>query len=99
MSGRKHSAFFMITALLLCLALLGAFLFVAAGAHHNCTHDDNCAVCRMIDACIHSARFILPAAASVLVSVLAAAAFTLLRRAGFSYQPATLISLKTELRN
>ncbi len=99
MAGRKHSALLVITAAVLCFAVLGSFLFITAGAGHNCTHDDDCAVCRMIDAYICSLRCVL-AVTAVFVCGVAAAAFTAaLFRAGTSLRPVTLISLKTELRN
>lgn len=99
MAGRKHTALFVITAVLLCFAVLGSFLFIAANAEHNCTHGDSCAVCRMIDAHIHSVRSMLAVTAAVIGALVTAVIVSVLYRTAVCFCPATLISLKTELRN
>ena len=99
MAGRKHSVFFVITAVLLCFALFGSFLFVAVNAAHDCTHNDDCSVCRMIDACIHSARFMIAAAAALICALAVIMTAAAVSRSETALRPTTLISLRTELRN
>lgn len=100
MTGRKHTAFFVIIAVLLCLAVLGSFLFVAVNAVHDCTHDDDCAVCRIIDAYVHSTRFEFSAAAVVMLFLLTfAVAAVAWYHTAFLTHTTTLIKLRTELRN
>ncbi len=100
MAGRKHTALFIIAAVMLCFAMLGSFFFVAASAEHDCTHDDACAVCHMIDVCIHYMRCdVLIFATAVLSAAVVTSVAAPLFGAAFSARTSTLISLKTELRN
>ena len=99
MQGRKRVVFIILAAVI-CFALAGSFLFIAAGSHHDCTHSDDCEVCRMIDAYIHTMRVI-----TVLAAVICAfTAFVVSTAEIFGKTlpvrcTATLISLKTELRD
>ena len=100
MAGRKHTAFLVITAVLLCLAVLSPFLFIVIHSEHDCTHDDDCAVCRMIDAYIHRVCFdIAFAAAAALAALAVLTAVTGRVRARCVMCADTLILMKTELRN
>lgn len=98
-AGRKHllSA---AAVVLLCAALLCSFILVAYCAHHDCTHGDDCEVCRIIACCIRTLSEICPAAvfAAVTAGVSAAAASGIkntLRKRG----AVTPVTLRTELRD
>ncbi|MBR5090734.1 MAG: hypothetical protein IK093_14985 [Ruminiclostridium sp.] len=85
--------------ILLCAALVGSFLFIAFGSFHDCDHDD-CEVCRALDVCIHSIRC---GSAVIAASAVLTALCLIVRAAAVFGAPvirtATLISLRTELRN
>ena len=100
MAGKKHTALLTMTAVLLCFAVLGAFLFIAACAPHKCEHDGHCEICRMIDVSIHFVRGEPGVTTLAVISVLAAAAAAaaVCRAITFSHTT-TLIHLRTELRN
>ena len=97
--GNKR-AFVIAAVLFVCLALIGSALFVLCSADHDCTHGDDCEVCRMIDMCIHTVcalSVFIAAAAAVLLAPSDAKRTEL--PAAPAYRAATLIALKTELRN
>ncbi len=100
MSYREKKALLITTALMICLSVFCSFFFIAECADHDCTHDDDCAVCRVIDVCLNTIRGM--AADTVLLSVTAAVliifiAVSILHE--MAYNCETLISLKVELRN
>lgn len=85
-------------AVLLCLSLAFSFLFIAADADHDCSHDDGCAVCGMIDVCLH----IMKCGITVLLAfIMPVCTFVPTERVTHRTQrrrmPSTLIIMKTEL--
>ena len=99
MTSRKHSII-ILTVFFICLAMLGSFLFIAANAEHECTHDDDCTVCCLIDMCINAVRSSFIASAAVYVTVVfAAVSVSAFCAAVFMGSADSLITLKTELRN
>ncbi len=100
MAGANRRTMFIMTAALLCLAMLAPFMFVAVTAGHDCTHDDSCEVCRVIDVYLHSMRSDTTfAVAAILFAAVVVIAAAILCRMAFPHYASTLISLKTELRN
>ncbi|MBP3855771.1 MAG: hypothetical protein IK990_09210 [Ruminiclostridium sp.] len=101
MCADKRRMLSLAAVLLVTLALFVSFLFISVSAEHECSHDDSCAVCRMIDACIQAlhtdtaANGSLSASAPAAAISAAAAAVCTVRL----LRCVTLISLKTELRN
>lgn len=99
MAGGKKRGFLMIVVLFVCLAIFGSFLFIFCGADHDCTHGDDCEVCRAIDICVHAVRFAAVVVAVALMFVCAAVTVIFVNTHRGEMPAATLISLKTELRN
>ena len=99
MRTAKRNIISITAAVFICVSVLLSLVFVAGYAVHECTHDDNCAVCRAIDACIHTIR----CAAGSYTATAAAAVFLLCAAitltAAVIKGCTTLISLKVELRN
>ena len=100
MCAYKRRMLSLAAVLLVTLALFVSFLFISVSAEHECSHDDSCAVCRMIDACIQALHTDTAANGSLSASapaaaISAAAAVCTVRL----LRCVTLISLKTELRN
>lgn len=100
MTDTKKRMLTVVAALFLCASVLCSCLFIAYHADHDCTYDDDCAVCRIIDACVNILRGAVSgsggaAAVSAAVIILAAAAVSAPATAAVR----TLISLKVELRN
>ncbi|MBP3856799.1 MAG: hypothetical protein IK990_14440 [Ruminiclostridium sp.] len=100
MSDRRNKAMLITTVLVICLSVFCSFLFIAGLADHDCTHDDDCAVCHTIALCINTVR-----STSVIAAVLSAAiaaiflSLAVLLSARTVNNNDTLISLKVELRN
>ncbi len=90
-----------ITALILvCVSVFCSFVFIAGSADHECTHGDDCAVCRVIDVYLNIIREItfdtVSLAATAAITIICIAVSVLHEAA---YNSETLISLKVELRN
>lgn len=100
MTKGNKKAFSIAAVLLICLSLFCSFLFIAEFSEHDCTHDESCAVCRMIDMNISTINGFIAVAVAIFLL-----AFFLIRtvRAGgcfrYSHRAPTLITLRTELRN
>jgi hypothetical protein len=96
MTARKKRL--ILTAVLLCAALVCSFFIVANCSHHNCTHDDDCAVCRMIAGFVRILSCVRAAAAETAlftaVFAVAAAVLRLFRKC----DAVTPVTLRTELR-
>ncbi len=100
MTGSRKKALLTATVLMICLSLFCTFLFIAELADHDCTHDNECAVCRTIAICIDTVRNVSVNAAAMSAAITAiflSLAVSLSARTVNDND--TLISLKVELRN
>ena len=96
----KRQFITVLAAIFVCLAIIGSFVFIAASAEHECTHDDDCTICCLIDVCINAIRSGFSGSAMIFAAaVFAALSVIAVCVTGFLRSPATLITLKTELRN
>ncbi len=100
MTDSRKKALLITTVLVICLSVFCSFLFIAGFADHDCTHDDDCAVCHTIALCIDAVRNTSVNAAALsaaFAAIILSLAVTL--SAGTVMNNDTLISLKVELRN
>ena len=100
MPDRRNKALLIMTVLVICLSVFCSFLFIAGFADHDCTHDDDCAVCHTIALCIDTVRNTSVNAAALsaaFAAIILSLAVTLSARTVNNND--TLISLKVELRN
>ncbi|MCR4780122.1 MAG: hypothetical protein K5876_03400 [Ruminiclostridium sp.] len=99
MPGKKRFLLKMIV-ICVCCAVLCLFLFVTVSADHECTHGDDCGVCRVIACCVRIISEICTAVvytAAAAVTVTAASAFI---TGAFRKRCAvTPVTLRTELRD
>ncbi len=87
-------------ALLICVSFLCSFLFIAEHADHDCTHTDDCGICRVIECCINTIRGTAAEFTAMSVLIAAVMPFTAAFRAvSAECRAVTLISLRTELRD
>ena len=100
MSGGRKGALYVMAALLVCLSVFCSFFFIAENADHDCTHDDSCEICQLIEASADMLRTktLAPSAPAVIALFSALAAAAVMCCVSFHFTQ-TLISLKTELRN
>lgn len=100
MTAKRKRALIIIAVLFVCAAVIGSFLLVSICAHHDCTHDDDCAVCRVIAMCVRigSLALVQTTAAGIAAAAMftAAAVLSGLRE---HRNAVTLITLRTELRD
>ena len=100
MTARRKHALIVIAVLFVCAAVIGSFLLVSICSHHECSHDDDCAVCRIIALCVRisSLAFVQTAAAGITAAALFTApeALSRLRK---HRNAVTLVTLRTELRD
>ena len=100
MSFGRKKVLLITTVLMICLSLFCSFLFIAGFADHDCTHDDDCAICHAITLCINTVigaaaeNTALSAAIAALLLSIAVAVLS-----GTVIYTDTLVSLKVELRN
>ena len=100
MRGSRKKALLIASVLMICLSVFCSFLFIAGLADHDCTHDDDCAVCRTIAFCINTVRNVSVNAAALSAAITAIfLSLAVLLLTGTVINNDTLISLKVELRN
>lgn len=100
MNTEKKKLISIAAVLFICISLFCSFAFITDHADHDCTHDENCAVCGIIDACINTINnsASVDAVFSVAAAVFLLCVFVLLPAEKYNRKN-TLISLKVELRN
>lgn len=100
MTAKRKHALIVIAVLFVCAAVIGSFLLVSICSHHECQHDDDCAVCRVIAFCVRisSLALIQTASAAVAASALITAT-AVLSGSRKHLNAVTLVSLRTELRD
>lgn len=100
MTNRTKRVLSAAAVVLVCISVFCSFIFIAGNSFHDCTHDDDCEICRIIDACISTIRG--ASAGSAAVTVFAVTLLLLSASAVYNAsarQSDTLISLKVELRD
>ena len=97
---RTEKRLLITAAFLICVSLLCSLFFIAGHSGHDCTHTDDCAICRLIDAALSTLRGAAEGFFAVCVFLAAVTALIgVCCRREVYFCPRTLISLKTELRN
>lgn len=99
MLHRNRSALSTAAVILICLSIFCSFLFVVEFSDHDCTHDDSCAVCRIMDMNTETVRMIAAVfAAAVVFMALCAVSAGDGHYTAHRFHAPTLISMRTELR-